>query len=71
MVRPRVVADVRRRFGPVDGLQGTPGGLAVGSLDGRWLLGVANRRAVQVGVAIVAACVLVAFAESCNSKETR
>jgi EmrB/QacA subfamily drug resistance transporter len=41
MVSPRVVADVRRRFGPVDGLRGTPGGLAVGSRDGRWLLGVA------------------------------
>ena len=63
MVRPRVVADVRRRFGPVDGLQGTPGGLAVGSPDGRWLLGVtiAGSSAVVlfgIGLTLVAVAVL-------------
>jgi hypothetical protein len=35
------------------------------------LAGFHRAWAVQLGVAIVAACVLVAFAESRNSKETR
>jgi EmrB/QacA subfamily drug resistance transporter len=35
------VSDVRRRFGPVDGLHGSPHGLDIASTDGHWLLGVA------------------------------
>src|ERR1700755_1733183 len=35
------VSDVRRRFGRVDGLHGSPHGLDIASTDGHWLLGVA------------------------------
>ncbi len=36
-----IVSNVRRQFGPVQGLHGSPHGLAIASTDGRWLLTVA------------------------------
>jgi EmrB/QacA subfamily drug resistance transporter len=36
-----IVSNVRRQFGPVQGLHGSPHGLAIASPDGRWLLAVA------------------------------
>jgi EmrB/QacA subfamily drug resistance transporter len=36
-----IVSNVRRQFGPVQGLHGNPHGLDVASPDGRWLLAVA------------------------------
>ena len=36
-----IVSNVRRQFGPVQGLHGNPHGLDIASTDGRWLLAVA------------------------------
>src|SRR6202012_1110354 len=36
-----IVSNVRRQFGPVQGLHGSPHGLDIASTDGRWLLAVA------------------------------
>ena len=36
-----IVSNVRRQFGPVQGLHGNPHGLDIGSTDGRWVLAVA------------------------------
>lgn len=35
------ISNVRRQFGPVQGLHGNPHGLDIASTDGRWLLSVA------------------------------
>jgi EmrB/QacA subfamily drug resistance transporter len=37
----RLVSNVRRQFGPVEGLHGSPHGLDIATTDGRWLLAVA------------------------------
>jgi EmrB/QacA subfamily drug resistance transporter len=37
----KIVSHVRRQFGPVEGLHGSPHGLDIASTDGRWLLAVA------------------------------
>ena len=36
-----IVSNVRRQFGPVEGLHGNPHGLDIASTDGRWVLAVA------------------------------